>query len=156
MKQFIYDIQFTSYPYSLMDYILKDYNPKSDYVNIKKTMISYVKKWLVLFNKTHGYDLQFVKYLGDGIVTVAINKQDVKSLFKIIHSEKYREVNAYMLDIHAPWKKEIAYPKDRRYRRYKWHFEMAIAMLIGSKKMIKKSEKISVDVSQDLSIQYYD
>jgi len=155
MKQFIHDIRFTYNSNRIRESILKDYDKEVDYVNIKKTMISYLKKWLVLFNKTHGYDFQFVKYIGNGKMTVAINKQDVKSLFKLIHSEEYTVANQRKLNIYKDYElDEIIYPKDRRYKRYKWHFKLAIAMLVESKKMVKKSKKISFDVSHDLSIKY--
>jgi len=156
MKQFLHDIRFTYNSNRIRESILKDYDIEGDYVNIKKTMISYLKKWLVLFNKTHGYDFQFVKYIGYGEMTVAINKQDVKSLFKLIHSEEYTVANQRKLNLYKAYElDEIIYPKDRRYRRYKWHFELAIAMLVESKKMVKKSKKISFDVSHDLSVKLY-
>ena len=156
MEKFIYDFHFTYDPTKIIKSTLKYYDTESDYVNIKKTMISYVKKWIVLFNKTHGYDFQFVKYLGDGEITVAINKHDVKSLFKLIHSEKYRATNERKLNIYKNNELDkIIYPKDRRYKRYKWPLNLAIGMLVRSKKIIKKSKKISLDISQDLSVKLY-
>ena len=149
MKEVNCDITFIA---SIED-ILGNCDNKIDYVNLKKTVISYVKKWLVLFNKTYGYDLQFVKYLGTNVVTVSINKQDVKSLFKVIHTEEYKEANKLLFRI---WKNTeddpIIYPKDRRYKRHKWHFKLAIAMLSDSKKMIKKSKEIKINVSNSLSV----